>query len=126
MSSSARIVRLVSLAGIAAMGVASQADATVRNWLNAAGGAASTASTWSPAGQPVAGDFLTFGLAGSYAVIFDAASANVAADNFGACTVSISATSPHTVTSQFATGNGGAGNVNITGGSFSVAGTISV
>ncbi len=114
--------RLFVLAGLA---LSSSAFGATRSWLNAAGGFVSTPANWSPAAMPVAADILNFNLGTTYSVVFDASVPTVDSDNFfGPGAISISATSPHTATTQFGVLSGGT--VNLTSGSFTSNGTISI
>ncbi len=123
MMGSNHTTRLFVLAGLA---LSSSAFGVTRNWVNAAGGFVSTPANWSPAALPVAADGLHFNIPGTYSVVFDAAVPTITSENFGQGTVSISATSPHTVTSQFASGISGSGTLNITSGSFTCNGVIGI
>lgn len=94
------------------------AGAVTRTWNNAAGGAASTPSNWTPSGIPSAADLLIFNLPGSYGVTFDATVAASQALNFaGVGTVTLSMGAPHVMSSGLLVGssNGHTPSVNLRG-----------
>lgn len=94
------------------------AGATLRTWINAAGGSAGTSTNWSPNGVPGASDNLRYDLAANYAVSFPASVPLVINHNFVGGVVNVSATGTHTSTQSTSIGASTTAAVNMTGGTF--------
>lgn len=100
------LVRAVALSSVAGLAMsAGQAHGSILSWLNLAGGAASTAGNWSPAQVPAAADTLTFGLNSNYTVTFGSPVATSAAHTYKLGTVTLSLTSPNTVSGNWRVGD---------------------
>src|SRR5262245_39094055 len=95
---------LVLCAGAAA-GLSPLAHASPLSWNNAAGGTASIAANWNPVQAPTGADDLTFNLAGSYTVTFNASAASSRTQTYKQGTVTLNATSPHTVSNGITIGD---------------------
>lgn len=101
-----RIRRTAALAAVAGLAVgASSARATIINWNNAAGGAAATAGNWNPAQVPTAADTLVFNLNNTYTVTFSGAVGLSTQHTYKRGTVSLSMSSPHTLSGNFRVGD---------------------
>jgi len=95
--------QLALVAGLAAAPAAVHATGLV--WANVAGGPASLASNWSPNQAPAAGDDLTFNMVANYGVTFNA---SVTASNshvYKKGTVTVTASSPHTIAAGMTVGD---------------------
>src|SRR5215475_11433782 len=86
----------VTMAIVSIALITNYATATALSWSNAAGGLASTSTNWSPNAVPSASDDLTFNLAGSYAVTFNASTTASHTQTFRQGTVTLTMGSPHT------------------------------
>lgn len=75
------------------------------SWDNLAGGAASTAANWSPVQVPVAADDLTFNLNGSYTVTWNATVNASRTQTFRRGTVTMSISSPHSISTGLTVGD---------------------
>ncbi|MBL8877745.1 MAG: hypothetical protein JNG88_01395 [Phycisphaerales bacterium] len=106
---------------VAALLIAGQAKAAVLNWINAAGGSASTSTNWNPNQVPTGADDLTFNIAGNYAVTFNASSASSRTQIFRQGTVTLTMGAAHTTSNGVAIGDltGDVSIVTLTTGSWS-------
>ena len=120
-----RAAALTTVAGLA-VGV-STARGTIINWNNAAGGAASTAANWNPAQAPTAADTLVYNLNSTYTVTFSGAVGLSTQHTYKRGTVSLSMSSPHTLSGNFRVGDvsGDAATTTITTGVVT-AGSVTV
>lgn len=98
-----RAAALTTVAGLA-VGV-STARGTIINWNNAAGGAASAAANWNPAQLPTAADTLVYNLNSTYTVTFSGAVGLSTQHTYKRGTVSLSMSSPHTLSGNFRVGD---------------------
>lgn len=97
---------ILSLGALLAAEAASHhACASLLLWSNGAGGSAATASNWSPAQIPLAADDLTFNLAGNFAVTFNSTVATSHIQTYRTGTVTLTASSPHTVSNGITIGD---------------------
>lgn len=96
--STARVLRSV---GLAAGFAAASAQAQTLNWNNAAGGPASTAANWNPAQLPTAASSLFFNLNNTYTVTWNASAAASNQHEYNRGNVTLSISSPHSITGQF-------------------------
>ncbi len=93
-----------------------RAMGTVVAWNNSAGGAASVSTNWSPNQVPVAADDASFSLAASYAVTFNSSVLTTRTQTYGATsgTVTLTCSSPHTVTNGITIGDVNGDNATMT------------
>src|SRR5262245_13399508 len=97
--------RLVMMAGLAlAPSALAQTDSPL-SWANAAGGAASTTTNWSPNAMPAAGDDLTFNLLANYTVSYSSLVPSAHTHVYKRGGVTVSASSPHTVSNGITVGD---------------------
>ncbi len=108
-------VALAALAVVLAAGQP-QAMGTVVAWNNALGGTASVSTNWSPNQVPVAADDATFSLVASYAVTFNSLVQTTRTQTYGATsgTVTLTCSSPHTVTNGITIGDVNGDNATMT------------
>ncbi|CAG0964401.1 hypothetical protein PHYC_00903 [Phycisphaerales bacterium] len=97
-----QIATLIALAGLA---VTAQSQATILNWNNAAGGSAATTTNWNPTQAPTSADDLTFNLASSYTVTYSATTVSSRTHTYRQGTVTLSCTSPHTISNGVTVGD---------------------
>jgi|GEM_PF-3077246 len=90
---------LVVSAGLGAVFIAPASQAQTLSWLNAAGGAASTAANWNPAQIPGASSPLVWNLANTYTVTFSGAVPQSTSHTYKRGIVTLSMTSSHTTSS---------------------------
>ncbi|MFN0130953.1 MAG: hypothetical protein ACKVW3_00220, partial [Phycisphaerales bacterium] len=95
---------LALVAGLAVSTAKADPDSLLM-WANAAGGAASLAGNWSPALVPSAADDLTFAVAAGYAVTFSNLVPSSRTMAFRAGTVTLTMSSPHTVSTGITIGD---------------------
>jgi hypothetical protein len=108
---------IVASSLIAALLSSTPARAVIRDWNNAAGGSAGTATNWTPNGVPTAGDNLRFPLSSTYSVFFPSATVpTVINHDYRAGVVNLSTDGTHTMSSSFGAGVIGSAGVNLTGG----------
>src|SRR4030095_11193984 len=95
---------------------------------NAAGGSAATMTNWSPNSVPAAADDLTFNLAGSYAVTFNATTAASHTQTFRQGTVTVTMGAPHTTSAGITVGdlNGDVATTTFTTGTWNSGGPITI
>jgi hypothetical protein len=89
----------LGIAGSAAFAQDDSAGSPILSWINSAGGAASTPSNWSPARVPTAADDLEFNINGAFTVTFNSSVPVSHAHSYEDGTVTLSLTSPHSVSS---------------------------
>lgn len=94
----------LALAGLLAA-AGSRVEATALSWNNSGGGTASTAANWSPAQVPTGADDLTFNLNNVYTVTFNSSVTASRTHTYRTGTVTLSATSPHTVSTGITVGD---------------------
>lgn len=94
--------------------VCATAEATTRNWNNAAGGAASVSTNWLPAQVPTAVDDLVFSLAGSYPVTFNATVGFSRTHTYKTGTVTLTMSSAHTASTGVTVGDVSGDNATMT------------
>ncbi len=98
--------RAAVLRGVAGLAVsAGVAQGSILSWINIAGGAASSAGNWSPAQLPTAADTLTFNLNNTYTVTYNGTVAASTAHTYKKGTVTLSLTSPNTVSGNWRVGD---------------------
>jgi len=90
------VLLLLSFAGPAA--------ATTLSWVHVGNGNASTASNWSPAQMPAAGDVLVFNLSGSRTITFDSSVPASTQHVYRTGTNSLSFSAPHVVSGNVLAG----------------------
>jgi hypothetical protein len=107
---------------------AGPATATTLSWVHAGNGNASTASNWSPAQVPAAGDILVFNLAGSRTVTWDSSVPSSTQHVYRAGTNSLSFSAPHVVSGNVLLGTqaGDTANVNVIAGTLIAGGTSTI
>ncbi|MFN0152174.1 MAG: hypothetical protein ACKVU1_15840 [bacterium] len=88
-----------------AAAVAGAASFAALTWNNAAGGTASTAANWTPNQVPTSADDLTFNIANTYGVTFNSSTTASRTHTYRAGTVSVTASSPHTVSNGITVGS---------------------
>ena len=96
---------LVLVAGMATALLTNGAHAQTMNWNNAAGGAASTAANWNPVAVPSGVNDLVWNLASTYTVSFNASTAASRTHLFRRGIVTLTASSPHTVSTGITIGD---------------------
>ncbi|MEK6700942.1 MAG: hypothetical protein AABZ53_01655, partial [Planctomycetota bacterium] len=87
---------LVAAAGLAPALLSPLCHAQTLNWMNAAGGLASTPGNWNPVAIPDVGSPLSFALNATYPVTFNSAAAASRSMSFARGTTTLTMTSPHT------------------------------
>lgn len=106
MRTSVSIRRAAALSAVAGMAACvSTVRATIINWNNAAGGAASLAANWNPAQVPTAADTLVYNLNSTYTVTFSSGVPLSTQHTYKRGTVTLSIASPHTLSSNFRVGD---------------------
>lgn len=105
---------LCAAAAIMAITPCRMARGAALSWINAAGGAASTAANWSPAQVPTSADDLTFNLNGAYTVTWSAGANASRTQTFRQGTVTMSISSPHTTSTGLTVGDLNADNATLT------------
>ncbi|MFN0149211.1 MAG: beta strand repeat-containing protein [bacterium] len=103
----ARVRRIaIIVAGITLLAAgAIGASMTALSWNNAGGGAAATAANWAPAQVPTSSDDLTFNLNNTYTVTYNSSVPSSRSHTYRQGIVTLSATSPHTVTNGIVVGS---------------------
>lgn len=101
MDTRSSIARVLRTAGLAAGFAAAGAQAQTLSWNNVAGGPASTAANWTPAQVPTAANSLFFNLNNTYTVTWNASAAASNQHEYNRGNVTLSISSPHSITSQF-------------------------
>ncbi len=94
-------------------GLAGGADAPLV-WNNAAGGSASTTTNWAPNAMPGAADDLTFNLAAAFPVTFNSLVPTSRTHTYRQGTITLTATSPHSVSTGITIGDTNALSASVT------------
>lgn len=113
---------------LSALLAAGTAHASNLLWVNAAGGAASTAGNWSPAQVPIAIDDLTYNLNAVYTVTFNAGTPDSRTQTFRDGTVTLNMSSPHTTSAGITIGslNGDSAIATLTSGTWNSGASVIV
>jgi fibronectin-binding autotransporter adhesin len=114
------------LASGTCLSLASVANATILTWNNAAGGAASTSTNWSPAQIPTAADDLVFNTNASFAVTFNGTVPTSDTMIFKRGVVTLTMSAPHTTNGGFIVSDVSPdlGTATLTTGTWNVTGPI--
>jgi T5SS/PEP-CTERM-associated repeat protein len=101
---------------------------SILSWNNPAGGSAAVTTNWNPTLLPGSADDLTYGLAASYAVSFGATTTASRTITFRQGTVTLTTSSPHTVSTGITVGdlNGDVATATLTTGTMQSTATVIV